>query len=111
MRATRDLVSAIAARQRGRSRLRAATATVGLAGLATTGLIAWNLPAPAVHGTTTGTSKAAQAQPSTPATATRSQGEDDDEGRRHVITSGSATTSGTPATSHATSGGSAAVLP
>ncbi|SRR6266568_5992611 len=110
MRETRDLVSAIAVRRRGRSRLRAATATVGLAGLATTGVIARNLPAPAVHGTTTGTSKAAQAQPSTPATATRSQG-DDDEGRRHAITSGSATTSGTPATSHATSGGSAAVLP
>jgi hypothetical protein len=111
-----DLVSAVAARERGRTRMRAATATVGLAGLVTAGVIAWNLPTP-VHSTTTGasgTSSQSQATTpttaTTPATATRSRGEDDDGGHTS-ITSGGTTSAGTGSSSvsagaHATSGGS-----
>jgi hypothetical protein len=108
--AKRELVSAIAARERGRSRLRAATFIVGTAGLLTTGVIAWNLPSPG-HGTT-GASVAAQAAPTTQATpstqpsARRDEGDDD--GHHVTVTPGGTGT--TAPASHATSGGSA-VLP
>lgn len=103
-----DLISAVAARDQGRTRMRAATATVGLAGLVTASAIAWNLPT-AAHSTTTGASSQQQAAAptTTPTTASGSAG--DDGGHRSITSSGSASTgtgSSVSAGTHATSGGS-----
>jgi hypothetical protein len=54
----RDVARAVAARERGRSRLRSVTATIGLASLAAGGALAYELPR-ATHTKTTSSSAAA----------------------------------------------------
>jgi len=101
-----DFASAVRWRERSRRRMRRVTTAVGAASLATAGVVAYNLPAPAAHTAANGT-------PTTPATtqpsANGSQSSDD--GRQSGDDSGSGTItvpSGTSAqgSAHATSGGS-----
>jgi hypothetical protein len=93
-----DLLTALVARERGRSWMRAATITAGAAGLATAGVIAYNLPAPATH-------KVVVISPAPPTAApvvvTRS-GEGDDGGSWSTAPATRASTTH----SHTTSGGS-----
>src|SRR6476620_1546485 len=50
---SRDALSAVVARQRGRGRLRSATIALGAASLVATGAIAYTLPSGMAHTTTT----------------------------------------------------------
>ncbi len=95
-----DALAAVLARARTRSRLRAATVTAGIAGLATAGVIAYHLPSQAHHKALTNTA-VAPARTTAPATIAHSHG--DDGGGGSATAAGG---KGTGTTSHATSGGS-----
>ncbi len=108
MKPSSDVFSEVVARQRGRSRLRAATVTAGVAGLAAAGVIAYNLPGPAHSKTVSGTTNTAPS--AAPTSQPRYYGDDSggDDGSA-TIPSGSAAggaAAGGAASSHATSGGS-----
>jgi hypothetical protein len=85
---TRELRAAVARRERNQGQLRAATATVGVAGVVTAGAVAFILPG-ATHSTasaqTTGTARSPASSQSAPA---------------HAVTSG-AKSSGSVGTGHA----------
>ena len=86
----RDELPAVAARQRGRARLRSATIAVGAAGLVATGVVAYTLPGGVTHATS-GTSAAGTST----ATTTGSAG-----------TGSASAPAASSGASHATSGGS-----
>ena len=91
----RELISALAGRERARARMRMATAGLGAAALATAGVVAYHLPAP-VH-KTAATTVTPSAQPTV--TIPASYGSDDGgSGGSSVAVGGS--------TAHSTSGGS-----
>jgi hypothetical protein len=100
----RDALSAVVARQRGRARLRSATAALGVASLVAAGAIAYTLPGGVTHTATT--TSAAGAAGTSAAVHTTSGGS----GVATTTTSsgtGSASASASSSgTSHATSGGS-----
>jgi hypothetical protein len=106
----RDVARAVAARERGRSRLRSVTATIGLASLAAGGALAYELPR-ATHTKTTGVSSAGK---STSSSAAAASGGSASTGSTSTSGTSSASTglssSGAPAsssgTSQVTSGGS-----
>jgi hypothetical protein len=93
----RELISALAGRERARGRMRLATAGLGAAALVTAGVVAYHLPAPA-HKTASTTTVTPSAQPTVQVPT--SYGGDD---------GGSSTSSGlstSGGTTHSTSGGS-----
>ena len=92
----RELISALAGRERARGRMRLATAGLGAAALVTAGVVAYHLPAPAHKTATTTVTPTAQPTVQVPT----SYGGDD---------GGSSTSSGfstSGGTTHSTSGGS-----
>lgn len=104
-----DLRAAIAARERARSHVRAITVATGGVALAAAGFIAYTLPAPAHQQATPGNAGTSSGA-GTPATSAPPGG--DDEGARSgderegTAPAPVPASSGAPASSHATSGGS-----
>jgi hypothetical protein len=92
----RELISALAGRERARARMRLATVGLGAAALATAGVVAYHLPAP-VHKTTSTSRVTPSAQPV--ATLPASYSGDDGGGSSVSTGTGGGTT-------HSTSGGS-----
>jgi hypothetical protein len=90
----RELISAVAGRERARARMRLATAGVGAAALVTAGWVAYHLPAP-VHKTASTTTVTPSAQPTVTIPASYSG----DDGGGSSVAAGSGT-------AHSTSGGS-----
>jgi hypothetical protein len=99
-----DLVSAVIKRDRSRSRMRVVTVTVGAASLATAGVVAYNLPAPAHTTAVKGTTTTPVAQPSAAQPSSPSQQQGDDGEGGGTVTAPSGTFGQAPA--QATSGGS-----
>ena len=99
-----DLTSAVSQRERSRNRIRLLTVTAGAASLATAGVVAYYLPAPAhttaVSGTTTPAAQPSASQQS----GDDSQG-DDSQGSGGTVVTAPSGTSG-QAAAQATSGGS-----
>ncbi len=93
----RELISALAGRERARARMRLATVGLGAAALVTAGVVAYHLPAPA-HKTASTTTVTPPAQP-TVQVPTYSG----DDGGGASTSSGVSTSGGT---THSTSGGS-----
>lgn len=94
-----DTLSAIAARQRGRARLRAATLAFGAAGLAGAGVVAYNLPGGSHPAATPSAAQAGPVHASSGGSATIS--------RQPANRSGAAAApSASSGPAHATSGGS-----
>ena len=113
--AARQVTAAVAARRRGQSRLRATTVTVGAAGLAVAGVVAYALPGSSHASTTssgssTGSAAASQHTGSSAGTATGSSGSASSSGSAATGGSGSSGSSGISAAqgagSQTTSGGS-----
>ena len=102
---TRDALSAVVARQRGRGRLRSATIALGAASLVAVGAIAYTLPSGAAHPATTAAGPVAAAGTGT-TVHTTSGGS----GVATTTTSSSTGSASAPVASsgasHATSGGS-----
>jgi hypothetical protein len=90
----RELIEALAGRERARARMRLATVGLGAAALVTAGVVAYHLPAP-VHKTVSTTTVTPSAQPTVTVPASYSG---DDGGGSSVVTGGG--------TAHSTSGGS-----
>src|SRR5215831_20301822 len=87
----RDAVAAVTARQRGRARLRSATAAVGAAGLVAAGVVGYTLPGKVTH----------------PATSTTGAGTATAGGGAAHATSGGSGTTGVAASSSGTGPASA----
>jgi hypothetical protein len=98
MRRNSDVLTAVVARARGRSVVRAVTVTAGVAGLAGAAVIAYELPAPAHHTPSGGTLPVSTATPAATHTPAATAWRGDDGGQVSRSRSGSA--------GHATSGGS-----
>jgi len=101
---SRDALSAVVARRRGRARLRSATVALGAASLVAAGAVAYTLPGGAAH-TTTSTSAAGTAATGSSTVHATSGGS----GVATATSSGTGSASAPAAatgTSHATSGGS-----
>lgn len=96
-----DFLNEVAARERGRTRIRVATFAAGVAGLATAGVVAYNLPSPA-HPKTVST---VTPTPGTSPAAVRYYGDDSGEDDGGYATAAGGTAGGSTG-SHATSGGS-----
>jgi hypothetical protein len=96
-----DLASAVVELDRTRSRMRLVTVTVGAASLATAGVVAYNLPAPANTAAGSGTTTTPAAQPSA---ANQEPGDDGSGEDGGAITAPSGTFGQDPA--QAVSGGS-----
>ena len=99
------VAAAVAARRQGQSRLRAATVTIGVAGLAAAGVVAYALPGSSHASTTgsggsTGSAAASQNTGSSAGTSTGSSG-----------SSGSASSSGSAATGGSGFSGSSGISP
>src|SRR5262245_22180437 len=99
----RDALSAVVARQRGRGRLRSATAALGAAGLVAAGAIAYTLPSGGAHTTTATAGATTAAGGSTAHTTSGGSGVATTTSSGTGSASAPAASSGT---SHATSGGS-----
>jgi hypothetical protein len=94
----RELITALAGRERGRSRMRLVTVGLGGAALATAGVVAYHLPGPAHKTAATTTTTVTPSSQPTAATHTSYSGDDG---------GSSSVTAGTGAgTTHTTSGGS-----
>ena len=98
----RPTAQAAAARQRGHSRLRAATVAVGAAGLAVAGVVAYALPGSS-HASTSGSTGSGAASQQTGASAGNSAGSS--------ASSGAASSSGSAATGDSGSSGSSGISP
>ena len=103
----RDVARAVADRDRARSRLRAVTAAIGLAGVAAAGVVAFELPG-ATHSTAS-TGGSSSTHNSSSAAATNSGGSATSSAGSGAASSGSASSSGS--SSGSTSTGSSATAP
>jgi hypothetical protein len=108
----RDTMSALAARARGRSRMRMATLMAGAASLVTAGVVAANLPGPAHSKVASSATTPASSPSSAPVVTSTGDDGSGDDGGTHATTSRKPATA-TPATpkpaartTHVTSGGS-----
>ena len=94
----RELISALAGRERARARMRLATVGLGATALITAGVVAYHLPAPAHKTASTTTVTTPPAQPTVQVPAYSG-----DDGGGFSTGSGASTSGGT---THSTSGGS-----
>lgn len=102
-----DLSSRVADRERARSTVRTVTVTAGVARLVTAGVVAYALPGPTHHSstTTTGASSANAGSASPSASPASWRGESDDGGSSGRSLAPASTGNGSSG-SHTTSGGS-----